>query len=333
MKQILNKNKLLSNEMIVLYFIVVLCTAISLKAPAFFTVGTVFDTARSMLITVMFALCQMMVIVSGGIDVSFPAIANFSLYFTIHYMNLFKIDNVLVAFLISALIGLAWGSVNALLIAKFKIPALIATLGTSSVANGATLLFSKGRDISNIPSTVDSVSQKFLFTLQNENGGKTPLTILIIIPVILIFVVHFIMKHTMLGRKIYAIGGDYNAARTAGINVIKIQFIVYMLVGFVVGIAGMCHTILLRNAHPSNLMGAEMMVIAAVVIGGARITGGHGTVIGTVLGVLLITLVSNNLIMLGIPSHWQTFVVGMIIVIGTSITSLRAKKIALSPKI
>jgi hypothetical protein len=82
-----------------------------------------------------------------------------------------------------------------------------------------------------------------------------------------------------------------------------------------------------------NLMGSEMMIIAAVVIGGTRITGGHGTVIGTILGLLLITLVSSNLIMLGIPNYWQTFAVGLIIVIGTSITSLRAKKIALSPKI
>ena len=91
--------------------------------------------------------------------------------------------------------------------------------------------------------------------------------------------------------------------------------------------------ILMRQASPQVLMGSEMMVIAAVVIGGTRITGGHGSVLGTFLGVCLITLVQNNLIMLGIPTHFQTFVVGFIIVIGTAITSIRAKRIAGSTKI
>lgn len=107
---------------------------------------------------------------------------------------------------------------------------------------------------------------------------------------------------------------------------------IYMSIGFITGIAGISNVILLRNANPSNLMGSEMMIIAAVVIGGTRITGGHGTVIGTILGVLLIALIANNLIMLGVPNYWQTFSVGIIIVIGTSITSLRAKRIALSQK-
>jgi simple sugar transport system permease protein len=219
------------------------------------------------------------------------------------------------------------------LIGKFKIPALIATLGTSSVANGATLVYSQGIEISNIPSSLDAISQKFLFSVTNSLGGKSSLTVLIILPIALCFFVHWILKHTMLGRKIYAIGGDISAARVTGINVVRIQFIVYMAAGFITGIAGLANVALMRNANPQNLMGAEMMVIAAVVIGGTRITGGHGNVVGTILGVLLITLVFNNLIMLGVPNYWQSFAVGAIIVLGTAITSLRAKKIALSAKI
>jgi simple sugar transport system permease protein len=286
-----------------------------------------------MLVTSIFALCEMVIIISGGIDVSFPAIASFCLYFTISIMNKYHINSVIFAFVFAGLIGLAWGSLNAVLIGKFKIPALIATLGTSSLANGGILVYSEGREISNIPSAVDALSQKYLFNAVNASGGKSSLTILIILPIVLCILTHWVLKHTMLGRKIYAIGGDANAARIAGINVKKTQYIIYMAAGILVGIAGICNTILLRNAHPSNLMGSEMMIIAAVVIGGTRITGGHGTVIGTILGLLLITLVSSNLIMLGIPNYWQTFAVGLIIVIGTSITSLRAKKIALSPKI
>jgi len=333
MKGIFSKKNLTTNEMFVVYIIMALSLLIGLVNPAFFALSTVFGTARSMLITTIFALCEMVIIMSGGIDVSFPAIASFSLYFTASIMNTFHIDNVAFAFICAGLLGFAWGALNALLIGKFKIPALIATLGTSSVANGATLVYSDGREISNIPSSVDALSQKFLFSVSNATGGKSSMTIFIILPIVLCFLIHYVLKHTMLGREIYAIGGDPNAARIAGINVIKTQYIIYMAAGFLTGIAGISNTILMRNANPSNLMGAEMMVIAAVVIGGTRISGGHGTVVGTVLGVLLITLVSNNLIMLGVPNYWQTFAVGLIIVLGTSITSLRAKKIALSPKI
>lgn len=333
MKSFFSKENFTRNEMYVVYIIIALSLIISVVNSAFFSLETVFGTARSMLITTIFALCEMAIIISGGIDVSFPAVASFSLYFTVTIMNANHIDNIFFAYALAGLFGLAWGSLNALLIGKYKIPALIATLGTSSIANGAALVYSQGIEITNIPNSLDSMSQKFLFSVPTAIGGKTSLTVMIILPFVLCFLVHWVMRHTMLGRKIYAIGGDANAARICGINVIKTQFIVYMAAGLLTGIAGITNVILMRNANPTNLMGSEMMVIAAVVIGGTRITGGHGTVIGTILGVLLITLVNNNLIMLGVPNYWQSFAVGAIIVIGTAITSLRAKKIALSSKI
>lgn len=145
--------------------------------------------------------------------------------------------------------------------------------------------------------------------------------------------VHLILRHTMLGRGIFAIGGDQNAARIAGFNVIRLQFIVYIFSGVMAGIAGMIYCILCDSANPLNLMGSEMMIIAAVVVGGTRITGGHGSVSGTILGVILIALIQNNLIMLGVPTYWQTFVVGAVIVIGTSITSLKAKAVEQNQKV
>ena len=327
------KGLLVSNEFIVIYIIVALSLFIGIMNPAFFSAATVVGTSRAMLVTVIFALCEMAIIISGGIDVSFPAFATFCLYATTKIMLHFGIDSVWFGFLCAAVLGLGLGSINALLIGVFKIPALIATLGTSSVVNGATLAFLGSVEIANIPKGMDAVSKMFLFTVTNDAGVQSSLTILIILPVVLCLLVHFLLRHTMLGRGIYAVGGDANAAKIAGFNVLKIQFMLYMGVGAVIGIAGMTHAILMRNANPSNLMGSEMMVIAAVVIGGTRITGGHGNVLGTLLGVLLIALVSNNLIMLGVPNYWQTFVIGLIIVAGTSITSIRAKRIAQSPKI
>lgn len=332
MKDIDVKKILTSTEMLVVYIIIAFSLLIGFVNPAFFTLGTVSDTLRAMLIITIFALCEMIVIISGGIDVSFPAIACFSSYITILLMNSYHINNIIVAFLLVGVIGMAWGTLNGLLIAKFKIPALIATLGTSSLANGLILILSGGREISNIPSAVDELSQIFIFSVKSNIGGKSSMTIFVILPIFLAVIIHWILKHTMFGREIYAIGGNANAARIAGIDVMKKQFMIYMAVGFLTGIAGISNVILMRNANPSSLMGSEMMIIAAVVIGGTRITGGYGSAIGTILGVLLIALISNNLIMLGVPNYWQTFSVGIIIVIGTSITSIRAKRTAISQK-
>lgn len=327
------KNKLLTNEMIVLYIIIGLSILIGSLNSNFFSVSTLILLARALLVTMIFAICEMMVIVSGGIDVSFPAIASFCMYGTLQLVNAMGIDNVFLTFLIAAVIGMLFGTLNAILIAIFKIPPLIATLGVSSVTNGATLAFLGTNIISDIPDSLDNASKTFLFSFTTDKGITYSLTILFVIPVVVAVLAYILLRHTMLGRGIYAIGGDIRAARIAGFNVKKIQFFVYITVGAVVGIGSIAYMILMRQADPSVLMGSEMMVIAAVVIGGTRINGGHGTVIGTVLGVILITLVQNNLIMIKVPTHYQTFVVGLIIVIGTAITSIRAKRVAAKAKV
>ncbi len=327
------KTIMTTNEMIVVYIIIALAVLIGIVNPAFAQMSTVITLSRAMLVTLIFAVCEMVVIVSGGIDVSFPAVACISLYGTIKFLLFADIDNAIIAYALAGSIGMIFGIVNAILIAKMKLPPLIATLGVSSVANGATLAFMGTKEISNIPEQVDSLSKIFICSYTNTQGISYQLTALILIPICLIIGVYIVLRYTMLGRGIYAIGGDKNAARIAGFNVVKIQFAIYMFAGFFAGIGGITYMILMRQASPQSLMGSEMMVIAAVVVGGTRITGGHGSVTGTVLGVILIALVQNNLIMLGVPTHFQTFVVGLIIVAGTSITSLRAKKIANSAKV
>lgn len=327
------KDVLTSNEMIIIYIIAALSVVIGMRNQNFVSVATIITLARAILVTMVFAICEMVVIVSGGIDVSFPAVGCAALFIPIKLMVDNQIDNVWFAFGLAILIGLVFGALNATLVAVVKLPPLIATLGVSSLINGGMLAFFGSKEISNLPSTVDAISQKFLFTYVAPTGAKFSLTVLFIIPVVLCIVVAWMLKYTMLGRGIYAIGGDQNAARIAGFNVTRIKYFVYMFAGAVTGIGAMAYCILCRTANPKNLMGSEMMVIAAVVVGGTRITGGHGKVLGTVLGVILIGLIQNNLFMAGVPTYWQNFVVGLVIVLGTSITSLKAKKIAQSVKV
>lgn len=327
------KEILTSNQMIIVYIIVALSCAIGLKNPAFADFSTIITLSRALLVTLIFAICEMVVIISGGIDVSFPAVACAALYIPVVVMKEHDMNSALLAFVMAVGISLIVGIINGFLIAVLKLPPLIATLGVSSIVSGMVLTFFGTNEISRMPKAIKGLGEVFLFSYTNKNDITYSMTVFIIVPIILCIVVHLILKYTMLGRGIYAIGGDKNAARIAGFNVVKLQFIVYIFSGVFAGIAGMIYCILCSSANPLNLMGSEMMVIAAVVIGGTRITGGHGGVIGTVLGVVLIALIQNNLIMLGVPAYWQTFVVGAVIIVGTAITSLKAKAIANSPKV
>lgn len=327
------KRGLTANEMIVVYIILALCILIGIINPAFANVSTAVTLLRSMLVTLIFAAFEMLVIISGGIDVSFPAVAGFAMYAAAKIMNAAEWDSVALAFLIAVIIGILFGSLNAVLVAKLEIPPLIATLGVSSVANGATLAFLGSKEINRLPESLGKLSKVFIYEYTGESGLTYQLTVLILIPAAIYIFLWLLLKYTMLGRGIYAIGGDKNAARIAGFRVVFIQSFVYVIAGAFAGVGGVVYMILMRQAHPQVLMGSEMMVIAAVVMGGTRITGGHGTISGTILGVTLIALIQNNLIMLGIPAYGQTFVVGLLIVLGTSITSLRTKKIQNSIKV
>lgn len=333
MTKINKSSRLTSNEAIVAYTIFVLAVVISLVNSAFFNFSTVITLARAMLITLIFACIEMTVIVMGGIDVSFPAIACFSSYATIRLILKYNIDSIAFFYLFACFLGFCFGMLNAVLIVFKKLPPLIATLGVSSIVNGATLAFLGTKEFSDIPPQIDSLSKSFLFSYTNKSGITYEMTSLILIPLFLLIALYFILNYTTFGRGIYAIGGDKNAARIAGVKINKIQTMVYVTGGILAAIGGVTYTILMRQASPQNLMGSEMMVIAAVVVGGTRITGGHGSVLGTVLGIVLIALIQNNLVMVGVPTRFQMFVVGLIIVMGTSITSIRAKRIMNSEKI
>lgn len=327
------KEVIASSQMIILYIIIALGICIGLVNNTFFDFATVITLSRAALITLIFAICEMMIIISGGIDVSFPAIACAALFIPIEVMTELGIDSLAFAFCFAILIGVAFGTINAVLISLVKIPPLIATLGMSSIINGGLLAIFGATENSRLPNSVDAVFRQYLFTYTSPQGLNYSLTILFIVPVLLAIIVALMLRYTKLGRGIYAIGGNQKAAAIAGFNVKGIQFFVYIFVGGIVGIAAMISCILNRTASPSNLMGSEMMVIAAVVAGGTRITGGHGTIIGTVLGVYLIALIQNNLIMLGVPTHWQSFIVGILIIAGTSITSIKAIRASHSLKV
>ena len=291
--------------------------------------ATLINLSRAGIFTMCFAICEMVVIISGGIDVSFPAIGCVAMYVPMYlYNNNMGVDSAWFFFGVAILIGLIFGILNGVLVSFLNLPPLIATLATSSVASGGLIMMLGTREFTTLPPSLDRLYAINLLTYTDPGTGfKYPLTILILVPVILCIVVAFVMKYTMLGRGLYAIGGDKNAARVAGFNVRKLQFTAYIFCSVMASATAMMYTTLMHSSTTTALMGEEMIIIAACVVGGCRLTGGHGGVGGTILGVLLITLVRNNLNMLGVPTSWQTFAVGLVLLLGAVLSSIQAKRI------
>jgi len=315
----------------VLLFVVaaVVSVAIGVVNPAFLSAVNLFDLLKSSIILGILSLGVLVVLVSGGIDVSFTAIATACMYITCTLALRFSVfEHLMVLFLCSIALGLAMGCVNAALVSFFRLPALIVTLGTASLVRGTVLEFVGTRNITNLPPSLVDFSRLTLFERLNETGDSAALTASFGFLVVVALAVAFLLRRTVVGRGIYALGIDAVAAERVGFNIRRTQFLVYGLMGALAGLAGLIHASIIRNANPKDLAGFELTVIAAAVIGGASITGGHGTVTGTLLGVYLMVAITRSLVLVGVPSEWQNVLLGTVIVLSTSVTALRARRSA-----
>lgn len=317
------------NETLVGLVILLFCIAATLSDPRFLSIPTAMDLARAGIVLGIFAVGVTVVLISGGIDVSFTAIAAFAMYTT----TLLLVSTMpdlpwWAAFAISMAIGATLGAINGLFIAGFGLPTLIVTLGTLAIFRGFLLTFVGSQLISNLPPSMRDFSRMMIVRGTNADGSFFSLPWAFAFLVGVVVVTWVILYRTMLGRAIFAIGGSVESARRVGIAVRRTQFFVYVYVGALAGLAGIIHASMARVANPFDLVGLELSVIAAVVLGGARLIGGYGTLTGTLLGVTLIVLVRNSLVVLGIPTTWQAVVIGVLILIGTGLPAWQAKRAA-----
>ncbi|MFC7944950.1 MULTISPECIES: ABC transporter permease [Microbacterium] len=314
----------MSNELVLASIIVVLVIVMCAVNPAFFSVHTLFSILRSALVPMVFALAVLFVIISGGIDVSFAAIGIFAAYTTVSLAQGGGLDFGLVGILAFAIvIGGALGFVNGIVIARFRLPTLIVTLATQGIFKGVLLAYIGSKYIAELPDGISWLSTANLISVEST---RAYLPMLIVPVVLLVFGAALLLRRTMFGRGIYAMGGDLEGARRAGFPVVRLQIMLYVLVGAVAAIGGLIHVVLGRSANPQDLVGTELDVIAAVVLGGASIFGGRGTVTGTVLGVLLVQIINNSLILMGVPTAWQRAAVGFLLVIGVGIQAVMARR-------
>jgi simple sugar transport system permease protein len=317
-----------NNEGILALVLLALIVAMSIANPVFFTLPTAFSILRSSIVPLIFALGVLLVIISGGIDVSFAAIAVFAAYTTVRALESGMPDlGLIAAFLLALLIGGSLGAINGFLIGKFRLPTLIVTLGTQGIFKGALLTYVGSRYIADLPASMAQISTTNLFEVETSNGSAY-LHVLVVPAVLLALGLAWVLRSTMFGRSIYAIGGDAEAARRAGIRVVRTQMAVYVIAGTMAAVGGMIYVIMGRSASPQILVGSELDIIAAVVLGGASIFGGRGSVLGTALGVLLVQVIYNSLILAGVPSAWQRTAVGVLLIVGVGIQAVSSRRAA-----
>lgn len=310
--------------------IVVLSLYVSSQAPSFFTYENMVNVLKASSVTGIFALGVLIVIISGGIDVSFVAIAQATQYFTV-WVLLKHITggNLIITFLIAVVMGAALGFFNGYLIDHFKMPAIIITISTQNLFYGIMYVVTRGKLLYEIPAYIRPLADTKLFVQTAANGATYGISTVTILWLVLAILVSFFLKVSITGRTIYWVGGNTLAAERVGINIKRTTLLVWTLAGAIAGIASIAHVAVVQTVIPNSIVGTELPVIAVVILGGASIKGGKGSVSGTILGVLLFAIVSNSLTLLQISSYWYNVFTGFIIVVSivlNAVQDLQQKK-------
>jgi ribose transport system permease protein len=296
-------------ELNILLALIVLCAFLSIASPYFLTANNALGVARAFTLTAIAAIGQTMVIITGGIDLSVGSVVGLSGLST--GMLLANGVPLVPAVLAGLAVGTLFGMCNGLLITQVGLPPFIATLGTLSIGRGLIYVLTKG-----YPVTVPKEEQ-LLRVIGQGYVGIVPVPVIIM--VIISILATFFLSKTTLGRYIYAVGGNEEAARLAGINVKRVKLLVYTSSGFLASISGIILMSRLVSAQPNAGLGQELPVIAASIIGGTSLLGGEGTVIGAVLGAAIIGVVQNGIVLLGIDPYAEQIITGAVVLLAVTL--------------
>ena len=297
--------------------LVVLCVALSVTSPYFFTLRNIFNVLQGMSTIGIMAIGATMVLIVGGLDLSVGSVMAVGAVVAARLMTYDGVNPWLAA--AGGLgAGLVFGLLNGLLVTRARIVPFIVTLGTLSVGRGLAYLFATGPAgvASNVPMRDAGVG--FLGA-----GYVGPVPMPVIIMLALVAVAALFLANTVLGRQIYAVGSNLRAARLCGIPVDRVQCFTYVAAGGLSALAGVVSTGLLSTASTNLGQGVELDVIAAAVIGGTSLSGGEGTVVGTVLGAAIMAVVRNAFVLLGLPLHFQTMIIGFVILLAVGLDRRR----------
>ncbi|MBE3590592.1 MAG: ABC transporter permease [Firmicutes bacterium] len=289
-----------------------LAGALTAASPVFLTWSNLMNVARQVSINGLLAAGETFVVLSAGIDISVGstmALAG-AVVAGVGLAHGFALGG-----LAALLVGTAVGLANGLFVVRFRVPAFIATLAMLGIARGATLIYTQGRPISGLP-------ESFLFI---GNGWLGPVPFPVVLMLATYAAAHVTLRYTAFGRYVYAVGGNARAARYAGIHTEKVLYAVYAIAGFLAAVGGIVLTSRLASADPQAGVGIELDAIAAVVLGGASLFGGEGSVLRTLLGALILGVLNNGMNLLNVSPFYQEVIKGAVILFAVVVGNWRPR--------
>jgi erythritol transport system permease protein len=310
------------------FALILIIVVFSILSPNYFSVANFLTMANHVAIYGLLSIGMLLVILNGGIDLSVGSVlalcgvvAGALLQgVSLEWAGVILYPPVWAVVVITCSLGAFVGAVNGVLIAYLKVPAFVATLGTLYVARGVALLMTNGLTYNNLSGRPELGNTGFDWLGFNRIGG---IPIGVIILAVVAVVCHLVLTRTAFGRWLYASGGNERAAELSGVPTKGVKITVYVLSGVCAAIAGLVLSSQLTSAGPTAGTTYELTAIAAVVIGGAALTGGRGTVGGTMLGAFVIGFLSDGLVIVGVSSYWQTVFTGAVIVLAVLLNSIQ----------
>lgn len=299
----------------ILLAFIVMFIAFSASADGFLSSGNMVNILRQSSTEMIVAMGMTFVLLTGGIDLSVGKVA--MLCGTISATLMVGGTPIWLSIAAGLLVGVLCGFINGFVSAKLNIPPFIATLAMMNVAEGTALVYCGGRQINGLPDGFKFIGRGYLLGI--------PVAVWIMLVVIIVW--QTILSRTTYGRKMIAIGGNQDVARLSGIRVTPVKISVYMISGLMAAMTGLIYTARLASSQPTLGNGLEMNAIAAAVLGGTSLSGGRGSVAGTIIGAFFLATMSNGLNLLGVSSFWQMIIKGCIIVVAVLMyEGLKSKK-------
>ena len=281
----------------------------------FFSVQNGIDLMTSYAFSGMLAAGLVVVLVAGGLDISFTAIASIAQYLAVTAASRFDVGWAGL-FGVALGVGMALGVLNAVLVTWLRIASIIVTIATLNVYYGALMFLSRGDPINTLP---DWYLDGLAFVVGSDARGNPYILNMQAMGLVLSFVLSWVLlNRTSIGRQLRAFGGNPEAAKRVGFSALRLNVVAYGFMGCMAGLASLAQAQVSGSVVPNALVGRELDVLAAVVLGGASLTGGVGTVLGTILGLALLALVQNGLILLGVSSFWTQCFTGLVFLAAVS---------------
>ena len=298
--------------------ILAMCAGLGVLTPTFLTLPNLFDLLNASAVNIIFGVGLLVVLVAGGIDISFTVAGSVVQYLTAISVTALGGGDWAIGFLLAGVFGTLLGCVNAFFIYQFRIVSIVVTIATYNLFFGLLMFFSGGVSIYDLP---DWWTSRVVIYGVDTAKGRAELTLMVLVMAICVVATWLLLRRTSTGRQLYAMGDNPEGARRVGINIGAMHYLAFGWLGLMAGIGGLMQAHYAQEIVPNALYGRELDVLAAVVLGGARLGGGRGTILGVFLGIILVAITQNGLNLLGISPYAFKMIIGAIILVAITLSS------------